>query len=218
MASTTALSLEDFNDWLNVIFMLCWALIMLWILLWIATCGNCCGLLTKCLCKPGGQFRWFRILVICNTTIMFITWIINFNPSLQFNPQYPLLYFTNVVSWVDLVVSLVGDIYLKFPNRDCCCRKKSSDVDVEAPPSGDTEEDEDSEGTPPSNRHTKHASNNSRPPSHNTKADERDDSVHPMHESVKETIYGDGTRVSVKTTVFSDGSKKVVKTHTAAPN
>lgn len=216
MASPTVVSPEGITDWMNMIFLLCWALIMVWILLWIFTCGNCCGLLTKCILKPGAQFRWFRVLVICNTIVMFLTWIINFDISLQFNPRYPVLYFTNVVSWIDLVVSFIGDIYLKFPNcgRRCGGREKSSDV--ESPPSGDTEE-EDSEGTPPSNRYKKRTSNNSKPPSHNTKAEEQGKSAHPVRESVKETEYGDGTRLSVKTTVYSDGSKKVVETRTA-PN
>lgn len=189
---------------------------MLWIFWWIFTCGECCGILPKCILDTGKRFRWFRILVICNTVIIFLTWIANFNLSLQFNPSYPLLLFTNVVSWIDLIVSFIGDIYLKSPNNCDCCRKGRGEApDIESPPSGTTDEDTGSDGTPPTNHCKPSTSNSSKTPSY-TKENDRNKPVHPAHESVKETIYGDGTRSSVKTTVFSDGSKKVVETCTAA--
>ena len=108
----------DDTDTLSYIFLGAWCVLMLMTFYWIGTCGGrCC---TWKYCKRGTQFLWFRILVICNTIIMFITWIVNFNPSIQFNPEMHVLYFTNVVSWIDLVVSIFGDIYLTFSNCDCC--------------------------------------------------------------------------------------------------
>lgn len=55
---------------------------------------------------------WFRFLVVFNTTIMFITWFVNINPSLEFDLSTPLMFSANVVSWIDLTVSIIGDIYL----------------------------------------------------------------------------------------------------------
>jgi hypothetical protein len=53
----------------------------------------------------------FRVLIVCKTVIMFITWIVNFSPSMQFNLNMPVLFSTNVISWVDFIVSLLGDIF-----------------------------------------------------------------------------------------------------------
>jgi len=125
MASTTDFNPQGFRDWMNLVFIFCWALILLWILWWLVTCGECCGFLNKCLLKPEDRFRSFRVLVICNTVIMFLTWVINFNPSLQFNPKYPVLYATNIVSWIDLIVSFIEDVYLKCADIGACARADS---------------------------------------------------------------------------------------------
>jgi hypothetical protein len=116
---------QGFAEWLSFIFVFFWLVMMLWILWWIFSCGQCCGLLAKCdtPCFPSERaiFRSFRFLVICNTLIMLLTWIVNLDPSIEFNLDYPMLFIANVVSWIDLAVSIIGDVYLHF--LDCKSRK-----------------------------------------------------------------------------------------------
>lgn len=112
--------------------------------------------------STASYIRIFRGLVVCNTAIMLLTWIVNFNPSIQFNlKKYPVLCVTNVISWIDLIMSLIGDIYLKFPNCDCCSKSREAssddeededeDKDEDEKPTRVTQEDEESGRSPASN-------------------------------------------------------------------
>jgi hypothetical protein len=124
-----------FDQSLNAIFLFLWGLMVLWISWYIVTCGRCCGLCTpeKGLESAATYLVLFRLLVVCNTVIMLLTWIVNFDLSIQFSLNYPVLCVTNVISWIDLAVSFIGDVCLKFPNCSCCSKsmEESSDVHQE---------------------------------------------------------------------------------------
>jgi hypothetical protein len=102
----------DDTDVLSFIFLGAWVTLLLLVFFWIVTC---CGKWEcKCCCccfTLPRQFLLFRVLIVFNTAIMFITWIINFSPNMEFNLNMPVLFSTNVISWIDFIVSLFGDIF-----------------------------------------------------------------------------------------------------------
>ena len=101
-----------------LVYCLCWGTILTWLLVWGLTCGLCC--------MGRKAFMLFRRCVLISTVILSILWFANFDPSFDFDVSHLDWFSLNVVSLVDLVLSLTFDIYLGVYSAGCCSCQSAS--------------------------------------------------------------------------------------------
>lgn len=89
----------------TLVYVVCWSTILIWFSFLALTCGVCC---------TGPTDFWaFRRFIVIASLILTAMWVVNFDPALEFNFDDLSLFFVNVVSMTDLVLSAGYDIYLK---------------------------------------------------------------------------------------------------------
>jgi len=103
VSDQTATSTERYLA--TLVYLICWGLVLLWIMFWALTCGICCMGRTA--------FLWFRRSVVIASTILTVLWLVNFDPALEVDLSDLNLFFVNVVSLADFVLSAGYDIYLR---------------------------------------------------------------------------------------------------------